>query len=86
MKMQMEGCTIPESAVVVFERNEELWTFKTSLDLVAQQYNEVKGALLEVEYPLIEDQLLAADAKLEVIEKNSTWNTPGLVISERKNC
>ncbi|ESO12478.1 hypothetical protein HELRODRAFT_155577 [Helobdella robusta] len=76
------------SASHLYGRNEELWRFKTCLDLITQWYNEVKEALLEVEYPLIEEQLVVADKQLELAEKHYTWETAGAweFITETKKC
>ena len=38
---------------------------------------KVKDAILEVEYPLLEEQLVASDRQLEQAEKQFTWQTPG---------
>lgn len=44
-----------------------------NLELLVQGYNKLKQTLLEVEYPLIEDELRALDEQLKVAATSLTW-------------
>lgn len=49
-----------------------------NLELVVQWYNKIKQTVLEVEYPLIEKELIAADNQLKEAEEKLTW--------QKENC
>uniref|UniRef100_A0A8C4MX33 Dynein axonemal heavy chain 11 n=1 Tax=Equus asinus asinus TaxID=83772 RepID=A0A8C4MX33_EQUAS len=44
-----------------------------NLELLVQGYNKLKQTLLEVEYPLIEDELRALDEQLQAVVTSLTW-------------
>ncbi|KAK1334847.1 hypothetical protein QTO34_004418 [Cnephaeus nilssonii] len=44
-----------------------------NLELLVQAYNKLKQTLLEVEYPLIEDELRAVDEQLQAAAASLTW-------------
>ena len=69
--------TIPESATCVYERNETFNKFCANLDLTVAWYNTVRQTLLQVEFPLVKDQLKDIDEQLEQAEKTLTWNSDG---------
>ena len=71
---------IPESATSVFARNEEFHKYCANLDLTVAWYNQIRETILEVEYPLIENQLKEIDGQLEQAERNLTWNSPGSIL------
>lgn len=70
--------TIPDSALCVYERNETFHKYCANLDLTVAWYNNVRQTLLEVEFPLVKDQLQEIDEQLEQAEKTLTWNSEGV--------
>jgi len=52
-------------------------TYVINLELSVHYYNRIRETVLEVEYPLIEDQLSDIDKKLTHAENSLTWNSPG---------
>lgn len=54
-----------------------------NLELLVQGYNNLKQTLLEVEYPLIEDELRAVDEQLKVAATWLTWQDDFWVFVER---
>jgi dynein heavy chain len=54
-----------------------------NLELLVQGYNKLKQTLLEVEYPLIEDELGAIDEQLRVAATWLTWQDDFWVYMER---
>ena len=68
---------IPESATTVFARNEEFHKYCANLDLIVAWYNKIRQTVLDVEFPLIEDQLKTIDSQLQQAEKMLNWNSPG---------
>ena len=44
-----------------------------NLELLVQGYNKLKQTLLEVEYPLVEDELRAVDEELQAAATSLTW-------------
>ena len=69
--------TIPDSATCVYERNETFHKYCANLDLTVAWYNNVRQTLLEVEFPLVKEQLKEIDEQLEQAEKTLTWNSDG---------
>ena len=65
---------LPESANTVYAKHETLRLYVANLDLMAAWYNKVRITILEVEYPLVEDQLKAIDENLERAERDLNWN------------
>ena len=68
---------IPESAAVLYNKNETFRQFCANLDLTVLWYNKVRETVLEVEYPLIEGQLEQIDVQLQKAEKDLNWNSEG---------
>ena len=75
--------TIPESAAVLYGRNDTLRKYVANLDLTVQWYNKVRETVIEVEYPLVEGQLNDIDAQLERAEKELNWNGEGMCPSQK---
>lgn len=68
---------IPSSASSIFARNDTFFQYVANLDLTVKWYNKVRTTVLEVEFPLIENQLQEIDAQLEKAEKSLNWNSDG---------
>jgi len=64
---------IPPNAATIFEKNETFIKFVTNLDLIVLEYNKVRRTVLEVEYPIIEGQLVNIDTQLEKAENQLNW-------------
>lgn len=69
----------------MYSRNETFHKFCANLDLTVAWYNKVRETLLDVEFPLVEGQLLNIDNQLEQAEKSLNWNSDGKQISCRKS-
>ena len=70
--------SIPESALAVYKRNNEFSKYCANLDLIAAWYNKICLTVLEVEYPLIKDQLDVINIQLKQAEDQLNWNSKGL--------
>ena len=70
--------SIPDSAKTVYLRNEEFHKYCANLDLTVAWYNQIRETIIEVEYPLIDNQLKEIDQQLEQAEKSLTWNSSGI--------
>uniref|UniRef100_A0A2K6TF76 Dynein axonemal heavy chain 11 n=1 Tax=Saimiri boliviensis boliviensis TaxID=39432 RepID=A0A2K6TF76_SAIBB len=64
---------IPDSALTIFRKRNTISKYVGNLDLLVQGYNKLKQTLLEVEYPLIEDELRAVDEQLTAATTWLTW-------------
>ncbi|PNI58007.1 DNAH11 isoform 4 [Pan troglodytes] len=64
---------IPDSALAIFKKRNTILKYIGNLDLLVQGYNKLKQTLLEVEYPLIEDELRAIDKQLTAATTWLTW-------------
>ncbi|KAL4669500.1 hypothetical protein H8959_008054 [Pygathrix nigripes] len=64
---------IPDSALAIFRKRNTILKYIGNLDLLVQGYNKLKQTLLEVEYPLIEDELRAIDEQLTAATMWLTW-------------
>ncbi|PNJ55825.1 DNAH11 isoform 1 [Pongo abelii] len=64
---------IPDSALAIFKKRNTISKYIGNLDLLVQGYNKLKQTLLEVEYPLIEDELRAIDEQLTAATTWLTW-------------
>lgn len=71
---------VPEGALELYSRRNELRKYVIDLDLTIYFYNKIRQTVLEVEYPLIENQLNEIDHKLLRAENSLTWNSEGTVI------
>ncbi|XP_075070448.1 dynein axonemal heavy chain 11 [Mixophyes fleayi] len=65
---------IPKAALGIFEKKEILHKYIGSLDLLVQWYNKLKQTVLEVEYPLIKEDMAAINEQLRDAEVHYTWN------------
>ena len=68
---------IPGGALELYSRREELRKYAINLHLTVHFYNKIRQTVLEVEYPLIENQLNNIDEKLLQAENCLTWNSEG---------
>ncbi|XP_062957128.1 dynein axonemal heavy chain 11 [Cynocephalus volans] len=64
---------IPDSALAIFQKRNTILKYIGNLEILVQGYNKLKQTLLEVEYPLIEDELRALDEQLEAAAMWLTW-------------
>jgi len=72
---------VPDGALELYERRDELRKFVINLELTVHFYNRIRRTVLEVEYPLVEDQLIDIDKKLSHAENSLTWNSPGTTLT-----
>ena len=68
---------IPAGALELYSRRDELRKYVINLNLSVHFYNRIRQTVLEVEYPLIEKQLIDIDSKLLQAENSLTWNSQG---------
>ena len=71
---------IPGGALELYARRDELRKYVINLDLTVHFYNKIRQTVLEVEYPLIENQLSDIDNKLLQAENSLTWNDAGITV------
>ncbi|XP_060681399.1 dynein axonemal heavy chain 11-like isoform X1 [Hemiscyllium ocellatum] len=64
---------IPEAAATIFEKRETLTKYVGTLELMVKWYNKLKQTVLEVEFPLIFNELEAIDDELKAAEETITW-------------
>ncbi|XP_060638089.2 dynein axonemal heavy chain 11 [Anolis sagrei] len=64
---------IPHSALELYNQRGKFTKYIENLELIVQWYNKVKQTVLEVEYPLIEKELIIADDQLKQAEEVFTW-------------
>ncbi|XP_067914454.1 dynein axonemal heavy chain 17-like [Heterodontus francisci] len=69
---------IPESALDVFSMNKTFRNFVDNLDLIVGWYNKIRLTVLDVEYPLISNELSDIDFKLIKAERQLHWNNNGV--------
>lgn len=68
---------MPASAANVFQQSETYRNYLQNLDVVVALYNSVRDTILDVEYPLIEQQLLDIDKQLERAIAEINWTSKG---------
>lgn len=68
---------IPASVQTMFDKNEMFLKYVTNLDLIALWYNKIRQEVLEVEFPIIEQQLDEIDQLLVQAENELSWNSEG---------
>ena len=68
---------VPASAESVFERNETYRKYLQNLDVTVTLYNQVRETILDVEYPLIKQQLKDIDLEIEKAVKKLNWTSSG---------
>ncbi|XP_077184230.1 dynein axonemal heavy chain 17 isoform X3 [Paroedura picta] len=78
---------IPESAGGLFSQNDTFRKFVDNLDLIVGWYNKIKQTILNVELPLIKDELEEIDVGLQKAETNLFWSNEGVMeyIQEMRN-
>ncbi|KAL0984038.1 hypothetical protein UPYG_G00136240 [Umbra pygmaea] len=69
---------IPDVAGQVYGRRAQLCQYVANLELMARSYNKVLSSVLEVEKPLIKEQLKDIDICLKKAEQEITWNSEGI--------
>lgn len=68
---------VPETAATMFSSKEFYRQLVAKLELMASWYNKVVTTLLEVEYPLVEEELRDIDLRLRAAEGTLNWKTEG---------
>ena len=83
---------IPDEAAKMYQENEKFVNYVTNLDYTTKSYNKIRTTVLDVEKPLVKNQLDEIDQKLKRAEKELSWSTPGkhprlhsFFLSEKKN-
>ncbi|KAM5302539.1 dynein axonemal heavy chain 11 isoform 2-T2 [Glossophaga mutica] len=71
--LMLKKSDVPDSASAIFKKRSTILKYIGNLELLVQGYNKLKQTLLEVEYPLIEDELRAVDEQLQVAATSLTW-------------
>mgnify|MGYP001374252342 CR=1 FL=1 len=66
---------VPQNAIAIFKRFEELRLYNNSLDRISTLYNYLKTETNDKEFRLIEGEILKIDDILERAEKDMTWNS-----------
>ncbi|XP_032695992.1 dynein heavy chain 9, axonemal [Lontra canadensis] len=69
---------VPETAATMFSSKEFYRQLVAKLELMASWYNKVLKTLLEVEYPLVEEELRDIDLRLRAAEGTLNWKTEGI--------
>ncbi|XP_023565616.1 dynein heavy chain 11, axonemal [Octodon degus] len=64
---------VPKSALAIFKKRNTILKYLGNLELLVRGYNKLKQSLLEVEYPLIEEELAALDKRLTAATTWLTW-------------
>jgi dynein heavy chain len=68
---------IPGSAATMYSKNDTFRKFVANLDLTVQWYNKVMTTVLQVEFPLVEQQLADIDVQLKQAEESLNWENEG---------
>nr|XP_020748715.1 dynein heavy chain 11, axonemal isoform X1 [Odocoileus virginianus texanus] len=71
--LMLKKSDIPDSAFTIFKKRNTLLKYIGNLELLVHGYNKLKQTLLEVEYPLIEDELRTVDEELQAAATSLTW-------------
>ncbi|KAL6090807.1 hypothetical protein STEG23_013233, partial [Scotinomys teguina] len=69
---------IPETAAAMFSSREFYRQLVANLEMMANWYNKVIKTLLEVEFPLVEEELQNIDLCLRAAEETLSWKTEGI--------
>ncbi|XP_076453714.1 LOW QUALITY PROTEIN: dynein beta chain, ciliary-like [Babylonia areolata] len=69
---------IPGSAASMYSKNDMFRKYVANLDLTVHWYNKVRNTILEVEFPLIENQLDEIDVQLKQAEDSLNWENQGV--------
>uniref|UniRef100_A0A803Y768 AAA+ ATPase domain-containing protein n=1 Tax=Meleagris gallopavo TaxID=9103 RepID=A0A803Y768_MELGA len=73
---QMES--IPPTAAEIYSSKESYRQMVANLELMVNRYNKILKTVLEVEYPLIQEQLRDIDFKLKEAEETLNWKMEGV--------
>ncbi|GAB1599188.1 dynein beta chain, ciliary [Argonauta hians] len=77
--MEIRGMeNIPASSNELYARRDDFFQYVTSLDMVVLWYNNIRTTIIEVEFPLIEEQIDNIDLQLKNAEKIMNWNSSGI--------
>ncbi|XP_071071224.1 dynein axonemal heavy chain 11 [Dasypus novemcinctus] len=71
--LMLKKSDIPDSALAIFKKRNTILKYIGNLELLVQEYNKLKQTVLEVEYPLVEDELKALDDQLKEAATSVTW-------------
>jgi len=69
---------VPDTAMAIYKKNETFRTQTGNLDLIVNKYNWILQNLLDVERPLVQQQLNDMDAYLEKGIKQLNWKSHGI--------
>uniref|UniRef100_A0A8P0TQY4 Dynein axonemal heavy chain 9 n=1 Tax=Canis lupus familiaris TaxID=9615 RepID=A0A8P0TQY4_CANLF len=69
---------VPETAAVLFSSREFYRQLVAKLELMANWYNKIVKTLIEVEFPLVEEELQGIDLHLRAAEETLSWKTEGI--------
>ncbi|XP_005875475.1 PREDICTED: dynein heavy chain 9, axonemal [Myotis brandtii] len=69
---------IPETAAAMFSSREFYRQLVANLELMANWYNKVMKTLLEVEFPLVAEELRNIDLHLRAAEEALNWKSEGI--------
>ena len=78
---EYESMQIPTKAAELYEKNDMFHKFVTNLDLIVVAYNKIRQTVLEVEFPIIEGQLVALDTMLDKAENEIDWTNEGRILT-----
>ncbi|KGL72843.1 Dynein heavy chain 9, axonemal, partial [Tinamus guttatus] len=70
--------SIPPTAAEIYSSKELYRQMVANLELMVNRYNKILKTVLEVEYPLIQRQLLDIDLKLKEAEETLNWQMEGV--------
>jgi len=69
--------SIPPTAAEIYSSKESYRQMVANLELMVNRYNKILKTVLEVEYPLIQEQLRDIDLKLKEAEETLNWKMEG---------
>jgi dynein heavy chain len=69
------GHEVPESALALNKLAEQFRVQRGSLQIICNKYNHIMQTMLDVEQPLLQQQLKAIDRALEKGQKHLTWKS-----------
>ncbi|XP_071659197.1 dynein axonemal heavy chain 9-like [Patagioenas fasciata] len=69
---------IPPTAAEIYSSKESYRQLAANLELMGNRYNKVLKTVLEVEYPLIQEQLWDINLKLKKAEETLNWKMEGV--------
>jgi len=72
----LEKPDIPESALKLYEQNDKFRDLTANLDRTVAWYNKIRATIIDVEAPILADQLETIDAYLKEAETSLYWSDP----------